>query len=263
MLRIIRQFFSPRHSVTPKDQKLETTLVYVRVKPDPKPGPEAQVESPDVVTDSAQVAVSHPVVSRALAVQRPNPTVEGSSKGVSRRSLASLEIFTARQIRLLSGIGVQTDRDLHRMTAQRLEKRLATYANSQRDLPTAPPVPPIDRIRSLVKRGRWAIRFSGYFNAMTPHEALFLRAVHRGNREALAQDSAGMIRRDLQRLALSSRGKRLVALDEIPELPRVKSWIAEARDRQKSAAQFDDTRSVPIGLEPSEESQPNVPMMPR
>jgi hypothetical protein len=174
-----------------------------------------------------------------------------------------LGIFSTRQVTLLRQIGCRTDRELLRLTPQRLGKRLAGFCSAQQHSPDAPLAPPIDRIRSLVRRGRWAIRFANHFGDMTPRESMLLRAVHRGSRQNLSRDSAGMIRRDLQRLALSSRGKRLVTLDQIPKLHRIQNWIVTARDGKKPASKNYANRLAMFVTSPSEDSQTDVPMVPR
>jgi len=230
MLRIIRQFFGSRQAAAQPEEKLETRLVYVRVQPVRKCAEETRLDSPPA-------SVQPP--TRQPPTRQPQTVCKTRRKSGAKTSLVSYGIFSARQIALLRRIGCRTDRDLLRLTAERLEKRLADFASSQPHSGGAPLVLPIDRIGSIVRRGRWAIRFAGRFCDMTPREARLLHAVHRGNRRTLAQDSAGMIRRDLQRLALSSRGQRLFSLDEIPEIGRVKSWIDQARDRCSATALAD------------------------
>jgi len=225
MLRILRQFFGPRQAAAPPAEQPETTLVYVRVQSARKFAEETRLDSPSSVADASPAPASVQPPARQLKAAH-----ETRRKPDAKKSLASVGIFSPRQITMLRRIGCRTDRDLLRLTAERLETRLADFASSQQHRAGGPLVPPIDRIGSTVRRGRWAIRFAGRFCDMTPRESLLLHAVHRGSRRTLAQDSAGMIRRDLQRLALSSRGQRMLRLDEIPEVERVKSWIGQARD---------------------------------
>ena len=68
---------------------------------------------------------------------------------------------------------------------------------------------------------------------MTPHEALLLFATHRRSPIGLATENAGILRRDLQRLLLSSRGQKLAAGCPAPELQRVRQWVAEAKVLQE------------------------------
>jgi len=235
MFRIIRQFFGPVQSAVQPQEKPETTLVYVRVKP----GRKCIVENRlDPLIGTSAPTVPSPTPSIA-PTRQSKPVPQATARSGSKTSLASLQIFSARQIKLLARIGCRTERDLMRLAPQRLEKRLAELALSLQDSEGAPPAPLINRMGSTVRRGRWAIRFAGRFCDMTPRESLLLHAVHRGSRQTLAQDSAGMIRRDLQRLALSSRGQRMLRLDEIPEIERVKSWIAQARDDCNAKAMAD------------------------
>lgn len=258
MLRIIRQFFGPRQTAQQPGPQLETTLVYVRVKPDRQSAHETRIETPPAVSvvPAATASVQPPT-------RQPKPARKPPRTSGARTPLANLKVFSARQITLLRQIGCRTDRDLLRLTPKRLEKRLADFASSQEHGLDAPLAPPIDRIRSIVRRGRWAIRFAGRFDDMTPRESLLLRAVHRGSRQTLTQDSAGMIRRDLQRLTLSSRGQRILTLDEIPDIDRVKNWIAQARDSQNAAAQELAAATRFRVSSPQEDSQTDVPVVPR
>jgi hypothetical protein len=247
-------------------QPSETTLVFVRVKPDSKPGTTACAEETRLeslasvlpVRDVTPAADSAPVAAHPRTIKRRK-----SRKSVPGASLASLGIFSSRQIALLRQIDCRTDRHLRRLTPQRLEKRLAEYVAAQHQCPDAPLAPPIDRIRLLVRRGRWAIRFANQFDDMMPRESLFLRAVHRGSRQTLSRDSAGMIRRDLQRLALSSRGKRLVTLDQVPDLQRLKGWITAAREAQIQKSHSPSNRGNLGRVSASEDSQTDVTMVPR
>lgn len=270
MFRIIRQLFTTRQTPPQPDktlpqpsETLETTLVYVRVKPETKPAKSPQVEEDRFELPQALQPAAPHAVSAPHAVCTSKPARRKSSKTGSSKSLAKLGIFSAGQISLLRQIGCRTDRQLLRLTPQRLKRRLTDYLAAQQHSPDAPLAPPIDRIRSLVRRGRWAIRFANHFDDMTPRESLLLRAVHRGSRETLSRDSAGMIRRDFQRLALSSRGKRLVTLDQIPDLQRVNDWVTAARDDQKPAAKTHADRVTLSVVSPSEDSQTDVPMVPR
>lgn len=278
MLRIIRQFFAnrqtsprPDRALSQPNESLETTVVYVRVKPETKPaivpGPvsrtapdskEVQFASPPVARPAAPPVIAAPPTDR----QR-NPQRRKSRKAVPSTLLAKLGIYSASEIALLRQIGCRSQRQLQRLTPQRLEKRLAKYLAAQQHCPNARLAPPIDRLRSLVRRGRWAIRFANQFAEMTPRESLLLRAVHRGNRQALSRDSAGMIRRDLQRLALSSRGKRLVTLDQIPDLQRVNGWISAARAARKPKPRDVSSQAALDLVSLSEDPQTDVPMVSR
>jgi len=268
MLRIIRQFFAARQT-TPQPVKTlpqtntthETTLVYVRVKPETKSAAAARIEDDRLVAPCP--APTLPSQSASPPVGQQKPQRRQARKAGSQVSLASIGIFSAGQIKLLRQIGCRTDRHLQRLTPRRLEKRLADYLAAQQNCPNARLAPPTQRIRTLVRRGRWAIRFASHFDDMTPQESLLLRAVHRGNRQNLARDSAGMIRRDLQRLALSSRGKRIVNLDQIPDLQRLNRWITAAREARTSKPRDASSRGdLGRGL-PSLDSQTDVPMVPR
>ena len=270
MLKIIRQFFSARQNtpsparvvLTPKEAP-GTTLVYVRVKPETKSVGGTQIETVQCQLPisaglfSSDVASAEPIASDVkMFRQKPRKALAG-------KSLSELAIFSARQINLLRQIGCHTDRQLMRLTPRRLEKRLTRFASAQQNNPKAPVSLPIDRIRSLVKRGRWAIRFANHFEDMTPRESLLLRSVHRGTRQTLSRDTAGLIRRDLQRLSLSSRGKRLVTLDQIPDLQRIKNWISLARKDQKPVTTDSLNRQALSALANTEDLQTDVPMVPR
>lgn len=102
------------------------------------------------------------------------------------------------------------------------------------------------RAARLIRRTRWAVRFSGRFSDMTPRQALMLRAVHRGHRDSLALEQPGMLRRDLQRLAYSSAGSQLLESSDVPSVQLLNSWIGQARHAVESGwSRSGQSHSVP------------------
>lgn len=263
MLRTIRKLFGARQTPSTPIETLDTMLVYVRVKPDTTLANESSVDEhraesrPTVSADSGMPVAVLPTAAR------PKPPRTAAQQAESSGALPNLEIFSATEIKLLRHVSCRNTDDLLRLTSVRLEKRLAQFAAADQHNLDAPPAPPLDRIRSIVRRGRWAVRFASHFAEMTPRESLLLRAIHRANRHALAQDSAGMIRRDLQRFALSSRGQQLVTLDQVPELPRIRNWIATARHGQKPTPDDHVSRALLARVPTLEDSLTDVPMVPR
>jgi hypothetical protein len=277
MFRIIRQFFTPKPLIAPDSASPETTLVYLRVKPErtiacehespstDKP-PRQQPAQPHASRLLPHAEASDPAVRKTAAkrtiaarsVDSPVRPVRSLSQPKRRRgtqrtasgsttALADLAIFSRRQLDWLRLVGCRTDRDLLRLTPRRLEKRLIKLAESldeghaqrlHRSAGEAPVSVPDQRIVAIIRRGRWAIRFAREFDQMSPREAIWLRAVHRSDGRTLAQDSAGMIRRDLQRMALSSRGQRMIRLDQIPDLRRIQGWIVSAQCTQRSRVNY-------------------------
>lgn len=259
MFSFIRQFFLPAAPRSSAVADSGTTVVYLRVNPDKPTTSHPQPPAQDALPSAASTA----------AIHRPNASIDSNSAGhntgrtpqasvdrvrprkaASTRTLASLRIYSKPQRVLLARmIDCHTDRDLLRLTPRRLAERLARPVGpSQPPHPSDRPIP-LERIRRLVARGRWAIRFANHFADMTPREALCLRAIHRWRRRALADDSAALIRRDLQRLALSTAGERLIKLDEIPDRQRIAAWIADARPKRwklhEPAAQPDTLVRLP------------------
>lgn len=92
------------------------------------------------------------------------------------------------------------------------------------------------RISQLAQRTRWAFRFAGRFDDMSPRQALILRAVHRGNLASLAIERPGLLRRDLQRLAYSSAGRRWLTLQDVPAVQQIRSWIDQAGSPGRTAS---------------------------
>lgn len=270
MFRIIRQFFTPKPPITPNDESPETTLVYLRVKADRTIAGEVELPSDEKpparqpVQQHAPRLLPHPGVCdsivRQTAAKRTDAVMPADSPAQPKRrrgtqrtapgstaALADLAIFSRRQLGWLRSVGCRTDRDLLLLTPRRLEKRLVKLAESRdegharrihRSAGETPVSVPDQRIVATVRRGRWAIHFARQFDQMTPQEAIWLRAVHRSDGRRLAQDSAGMIRRDLQRLALSSRGQRMITLDQIPDLRRIQGWIVAAQCTQRARVNY-------------------------
>lgn len=264
MFRIIRQLFGSGKSTPQANEECETTLVYVRVKPDQRPAIEAENQQNQLSIPAAAKQVAPQIAAGVQPIDKQNR--QRARRRKTRRPtdprtpLAKLAIFSPKQIKLLRRIDCTCDIDLRLLDTNSLAKRLANYQSSRSAAAEPLSQAFAEKVKTLVRRGRWALRFADQFDDMKPRESLLLRAVHRGGIRTLAQDSAGMIRRDLQRLALSSRGQRILTLDEIPEMQRVKAWIAEAR-------KLVDRKSSPesrFRVRPSiEDSQPDVPLVPR
>lgn len=142
-------------------------------------------------------------------------------------ALSRLAIFSPRVLQKLRRAGFHSCRDLLAADPDRVVKRIG-----------AP-----QRWTVKIRRCQRAIRFSRGFSEMTPHEALLLFAAHRRSRVRLAAESPGVLKRDLERLLLSSRGQKLACGRPVPEIGRVRLWIQEARRAQTERLNY--TRTVP------------------
>ncbi len=199
MLRIIKRCFGLIQTTTSNDTARETTVLVMRV-----PLHRSEL-NPLAVDSSPAQGPSKPAHSRSTAAS--------STGGVACVSLKRLGMFSPQVLRRLRRAGLRTAADLLAAEPDCLVQRMG-----------AP-----DRWALRIRRCQRALRFSRGFSDMTPLEALILFAAHRRSRRRLAAESAGLLKRDLERLLLSSRGQMLAAGCSAPEIARVRLWIREAR----------------------------------
>ena len=83
---------------------------------------------------------------------------------------------------------------------------------------------------NTLKRYRRAIRLATEVAGMMPRDALLLTGIHRTSVRAIALDSPQAILRDLERYALSSRGRRLLGNRRLPSLRRIKAWVTVCQE---------------------------------
>lgn len=87
---------------------------------------------------------------------------------------------------------------------------------------------------SRLRTVRRAIRMAFALRVMHPREAYLLIAIHRSSPADVASDSARHLFRDLERFAMSSRGRALMKRIEFPSIDRVSTWIQSAQHHQFS-----------------------------
>lgn len=84
---------------------------------------------------------------------------------------------------------------------------------------------------ATIKRYRRAIRLAASVPGLMPRDADLLIRIHRGSVLSIAQESPGLLHRDLQRFALSSDGARFVGNRRLPSQRKVKSWVHACQDQ--------------------------------
>jgi hypothetical protein len=110
------------------------------------------------------------------------------------------------------------------------------------DLASADPADLVNRLGVSVKavgvlrRYRRAIRLSASVPGMMPCDALLLISIHRRSIRGLALESSAALHRDLQRFALSTKGRRLLKGRRLPSVRRIRKWISVCQSIAKQAA---------------------------
>lgn len=103
-------------------------------------------------------------------------------------------------------------------------------SSASRSSVAAPPIRS-EADKTLSKNRLREVRFSRLFSDMTSTEARVLFNIHRRTIRALAAESPAALLRDMRRFALSSRGQRILANDEMPDISLVRSWVNQAKTR--------------------------------
>ena len=89
-------------------------------------------------------------------------------------------------------------------------------------------------LRSL-RRYRQSVRLAASINQMGVRDAILLVTIHRRDPVALSNGSAGLLHRDLVRLAESTVGQRLYRGRRPPSIRRLRRWITEAQTAAQMA----------------------------
>jgi hypothetical protein len=207
MLQILQRCFSFFRPARSAEAPLPTTVLLVRVPLGSKQP--VRQSSPETLPplDAPPVAAARVARQTPARRQTQHPGTAPADK-----TLRELGIFPPPVIRKLSRLGVPVVLEFLRADPNCLADRMG-----QR------------RYAAKLRRRQRAIRFARRFSEMTPLEALLLFATHRRSRAALAADSPAVLRRDLQRLLLSSAGQRLAGDRSAPDVARVRLWISEAK----------------------------------
>ncbi len=233
MLRTLQRWLGVRKPPAASKPAADTAVLVVRIPTAPAPAaadplplaapepseatrpPRRAVEPPN--SDAAPVAVA-PSVAPARPKKTPSsPAVSVPPTVGEPLPLSALGAISPRLLRRLRRAGVQSCGQLLAAEPAELVQQLGMPSQT------------VGRLR----RYQRAIGFSQRFTEMSPHEALILFAAHRRTVAGLAAENAGTLRRDLQRLLLSSLGQKLAAGLAAPELPRVRQWIVDAKAIQE------------------------------
>lgn len=223
MFRLLRRLFPapPPAAADNPNAAGDTTVLLLRVKLT-RDGQQAGT-APSADESQTAAAITAPSLT-AVAAQATCPAAVRSAKaersprsGPTPRRLDSelcrLRMLPKKTVANLAEVGIVTAGDLLAADLEMLSRRLEGPANRSRQL----------------ERARHLIRFAFRFSDMTLLEAALLFAVHRRSRRTLAGESAAVVRRDLERLLLSTRGRRISRGCAAPELARVRRWIEEAK----------------------------------
>jgi hypothetical protein len=243
MLQIIQRCFGLLRPTPTCQPASGTTVLLVRVPKQrsvPVPvyadigsSPEASSSAAELVTAAQPNGVGPKHVAPTDADQERNPSPIPSQaddrcqRRLTRRTggnscdvaLYTLAIFSRRALAKLRRAGIRTAADLIGIDPDTLAQQTGAPAGWA----------------ARIKRRQRAIRFARSFSAMTPLEALMLFAAHRRSRRRLADESAAVLKRDLERLLLSSSGQKLAPSQPAPTIARVRLWIAEARSSDRKS----------------------------
>ncbi len=188
----------------------------VEASPELPPEPQQALGDTSLRNDGRGVAVGH-----RHAHPQGSEHVTQSNQVRSDLTHSVRETLSQPERRCLRRVGFRNSADVVTASPKRIQRLLGDLSEvSAGDA---------RRAAKLIRRTRWAVTFSSRFSDMTLRQALMLRAVHRGNRASLAAEQPGLLRRDLQRLAYSSRGSRWLGLEELPPIELIKNWIGQAR----------------------------------
>lgn len=79
---------------------------------------------------------------------------------------------------------------------------------------------------AVLARNRRAVRLAAAVPGMMPLDGMLLINIHRRSLRGLAIESPAALYRDLQRFAISTKGRRFLKGRQVPSLRRLKKWIA-------------------------------------
>jgi Domain of unknown function (DUF4332) len=127
--------------------------------------------------------------------------------------LAHTKLCSPTRCKRLAEAGVITCEDLCRADVIRLAK---TFRASRRAL-------------AMLNLYRRSIRLAAAIDDLSPVDAMALVSVHRRTVASLAQQSAAMLHRDLDRFAQSSTGRMLFRGRRLPSTKRIAAWIQQAK----------------------------------
>jgi hypothetical protein len=232
MLRYIRDLLGRIHSTsTPRETPvgLDTTVVYLRVGVNALDRFRDLTASQNLTEDAPLDAAEHSLVDQTLSPPQfspesrseacvvatdakfGRPSVRSESRQTrDNKSVRSLGLFSRSVADKLESLGLRTAGDLLACNPQDLAVREASLARR-------------------IRRAQRAIRFSRRFPEMTPPDALLLFAVHRRSRKAIASEPPALLRRDIQRLLISSRGQKRWGARPAPPIAQVKAWVNAAQ----------------------------------
>ncbi len=81
------------------------------------------------------------------------------------------------------------------------------------------------RAVAVIKRYQRTLRFAASVPGMSPRAAQLLISIHRRSVQGLAQERPHELRRDIERFALSSQGRKLLKGRRVPGVKRIRKWI--------------------------------------
>jgi hypothetical protein len=146
------------------------------------------------------------------------PLARSVPKQIHRQSVLAMELAHAQlcspiRCQRLAQAGIITCEDLCRADVIRLAK---TFRASRRAL-------------TMLNLYRRSIRLAAAIDGLSPVDAMALVSVHRRTVSSLAQQSAAMLHRDLDRFSQSSAGRMLLRGRRLPSTKRIATWIQKAK----------------------------------
>lgn len=158
--------------------------------------------------------------AQPAAERRPTPAQLPGSERVNHRvrllamRLEHTQLCSPARCRRLGELGVITAGDLASCDLVSIARQLSSSKKAIR----------------VLKTYRRAIRLAAAVPGMMPRDAQLLISIHRRSVRGLAAESPATLRRDLERFAESTPGRRQLRGRRLPSAKRVKRWIAVCQD---------------------------------
>lgn len=184
-------------------------------------------QPPRLLQNEADHVVLYAEIKTPAAGTRRGPTATNTSKSSGphsrvpshRERLLSMnleytKLCSPKRSQQLRDLGIVTAGDLN---CADLEDLAAHFGAPKKAL-------------RILRQYRRAIRFAASVPGMSPRDAMLLISIHRRSVRGLATESAGALRRDLERFAESTKGRVQLRGRRIPSTRRIKKWIAQCEN---------------------------------
>ena len=176
-----------------------------------RPGPAALQVSGDVPRQTLPGRMRKP---------SPDPAARRWRSRVLRSDLRDLGLVPRELAEQWRRAGIETGGDAARCEPHEVIGRLGGTERERRQL-------------VVVRR---CVRMAATVDAMRPIDAMLLIRIHRRSVRRLAGESAAVVRRDLERFAFSTPGRRLLRGRPLPDSAKIAGWIDRCRSRDRQVA---------------------------